>query len=206
MLEIIGRFIDQVNKSEFTDEIGHKLTMNHGYLTLVDAYRDANAKAFLDKPPSGRIRGFEEVEERHMKTHAHQTAIAIPKRGSQQSAGYDFVTPVALRIEPGKKVFFWTDVCAYMQPGEVLILDVRSSAGTKKDVMLANTIGVVDTDYYHNPDNGGNIGISLRNLSDELVTFEAGERVAQGIFFPFLAADNGNTDTERQGGFGSTGV
>lgn len=60
-------------------------------------------------------------------------------------------------------------------------------------------------DYYSNPNNDGNIGIFLKNISDEPITIKKGERVAQGAFFNFLVADNGNTDKERQGGFGSSG-
>ena len=91
-----------------------------------------------------------------------------------------------------------------MQVGEVLILDVRSSIGINKNLMLSNTIGVVDQDYYSNPKNDGNIGICLYNKSDEIVSLDAGERIAQGIFLPFLEADNGNTENERNGGIGST--
>ena len=60
-------------------------------------------------------------------------------------------------------------------------------------------------DYYSNIDNDGNIGISLYNYSDKIVEIKKGERICQGIFVPFLEADNGNTDNERQGGFGSSG-
>ena len=91
-----------------------------------------------------------------------------------------------------------------MGDNEVLLLDVRSSMGGK--FMLANTIGVIDADYYSNDGNDGNIGIFLKNISDETLVVNEGERVAQGMFFNYLVADNGNTDTIRDGGFGSTGV
>jgi len=91
-----------------------------------------------------------------------------------------------------------------MQEGEVLILDVRSSIGIKKGLMLANTIGIVDQDYFSNKDNDGNIGICLYNMTDKPVHIEQFERIAQGIFIPFLVSDNGNTDEERTGGIGST--
>lgn len=148
-----------------------------------------------------KIRGFESVSDNFKK----QTVPAIlPQRGTKTSAGYDFATPVAVRIFPHEQVTIWTDVKAYMQDGEVLILDVRSSSGINKQLMLANTIGVIDSDYYSNPKNDGNIGICLYNRSNGLVDLEAGERIAQGIFLPFLEADNGNTDNERIGGIGST--
>lgn len=59
-------------------------------------------------------------------------------------------------------------------------------------------------DYYSNPDNDGNIGIFLKNISNVTQTISKGDRIAQGSFFNFLVADNGNTDTIREGGFGST--
>jgi dUTP pyrophosphatase len=151
-----------------------------------------------------RVRGFEPVPYPHLQMNTRPEYVMLPERGSSKAAGYDFAAPCGLRIAPGQKVFFWTDVCAYMQDGEVLLLDVRSSTGTKKDLMLSNTIGVIDTDYYHNPKNGGNIGISLRNLTHEAIIIEKGEKVVQGIFVPFLPADDGDTDKLRNGGFGSS--
>jgi len=148
-----------------------------------------------------KIRGFESVSDNFKK----QTVPTIlPQRGTKTSAGYDFSTPIDLTIYPKETVLVWTDVKSYMQFGEVLILDVRSSIGIKKKLMLGNVIGVVDQDYYSNSDNDGNIGICLYNYSDTTVTLKAGERIAQGIFLPFLEADNGNTDNERIGGIGST--
>ena len=150
-----------------------------------------------------KVRGFEVVKDEAIKNQG--VGIKLPQRGSKYSAGYDFFTPVSVTIKAGDKTLIWTDIKAYMQQGEVLLLDVRSSIGIKKGLMLANTIGVVDADYYENTDNDGNIGICLRNLTNEDITLEAGERIAQGIFIPYLVADNGNTDDERTGGIGSTG-
>ena len=86
---------------------------------------------------------------------------------------------------------------------EALILNVRSSMGGK--FMLANTSGWIDSDYYENENNDGNIGVFLLNISDEVQHIEIGSKIAQGMFTNFLVADNGNTDTVRSGGFGSTG-
>ena len=149
-----------------------------------------------------KIRGFEIVEEEFRK---HPNTIKLPTRATKTSAGYDFYSPVEVTIQPKSKELIWTDVKAYMQKGEVLILDVRSSIGIKKGLILANILGIVDHDYYQNPDNDGNIGICLYNMSDKPVTLESQERIAQGIFIPFLVSDNGNTDEERQGGIGSSG-
>jgi dUTP pyrophosphatase len=89
-----------------------------------------------------------------------------------------------------------------MQDNECLILNVRSSMGGK--FMLSNTSGWIDEDYYSNEGNDGNIGVFLKNISDEEQIIKKGDRIAQGAFFNFLVADSGNTDAVRKGGFGST--
>lgn len=71
--------------------------------------------------------------------------------------------------------------------------------------MLANTAGWIDADYYNSKNEDGNIGVFLKNISDETLVINKGERIAQGAFFNFLVSDNGNTDEERVGGYGSTG-
>lgn len=106
------------------------------------------------------MRKFEPVIKELQKNDGE---VMLPLRGTKTSAGYDFYTPIDLEIKPQDKVFFWTDVKAIMPEGEVLLLDVRSSCGTKLDLMLANTIPVIDSDYAQ-AKNGGNIGIMLRNL------------------------------------------
>ena len=76
----------------------------------------------------------------------------------------------------------------------------------KRHLRLVNNEGIVDADYYNNPDNEGHMLLALYNDSDEDVTLQKGERVAQGIFYQYLLADqDGATPKqERSGGFGST--
>lgn len=188
-------------------------------------------KRLLYGKTAERSRGFEIVSKEH-RTLA-DSSIFLPIRGTRTSAGYDFFATKDLVILPQQTVKFKTDVKAYMGKDEVLLIDIRSSVGIKKDLMIANTLGVIDSDYYENVDNDGNIMIALRNLKPELkllgstkflippeneiivpiikdVTVEnqivipQGEKVAQGIFMKFLPADNCNSDVERTGGVGST--
>lgn len=147
-----------------------------------------------------KIRGFEVVKDSFRKHN--DVEIQLPTRGTSRAMAYDFYSPIDITIEPNKIGKIWTDVKAYMQDNECLILNVRSSMGGK--FMLANTSGWIDGDYYSNEGNDGNIGIFLKNISDESLTIKKGERIGQGAFFTFLVADNGNTDTVRNGGFGST--
>ena len=143
-------------------------------------------------------RGFKVVSPTMRKSdHVH-----YPTRGSINSAGYDFYADKDYTIAPNKIIKVWTDIKAYMQPDEFLMLDVRSSMGGK--FMLANTIGIIDSDYYENPDNDGNIGIFLKNISNEVQHIKRDDKIAQGIFMEYLKIDNDKTTAERQGGFGST--
>ena len=146
-----------------------------------------------------KVRGFETVIDEKRKTVG---SVTLPTRGSSTAMAYDFYANDYYAVAPNAIVKVWTDVKAYMQENECLILNVRSSMGGK--FMLANTQGWIDADYYSNEGNDGNIGIFLKNISDETQTINKGDRIAQGAFFNFLVADNGNTDNIRKGGFGST--
>lgn len=133
------------------------------------------------------MRKFELVNEEFRK---HEDS-KLPLRGTQTSAGYDFYATEDLIIKPQEKVMFWSDVKAQMQEGEVLLGFVRSSMGIKNDLMLSNTVAVIDSDYYNNEETGGNIGISIRNMkpaigitgkqmlvpSDNIVVSEKGKEV-----------------------------
>ncbi len=175
-------------------------------------------------------RGFEHVEN---PKNRDKICSSLPLRGSKTSAGYDFYATDDIILPPGGKAEFVTDIKTYMCRGEMLMLVVRSSAGMKNDLMMANTIGIIDSDFYNNPDNEGNIKIVLRNLRPEIrltgykeitvagetvsvpqiqdlreentVRIKAGERVVQGIFLPVLESDNCNSEAPRLGGTGSSG-
>ena len=152
-----------------------------------------------------RTRGFEIVSDEFRK-HPNVN-IQLPKRGTKKSAGYDICTPVDIIIPPnGISDAIQTDLKAYMLEDEVLEIVPRSSIGFKKGLMLINTVGIIDSDYYSNPDNDGNIGFKFKNLTDKAVEIKAGERILQGIFKKYLTTDYDNCDIERMGGIGSTGI
>ena len=147
------------------------------------------------------LRGFELVSDTNRKDSQNAN---MPLRGTKTSAGYDMSIPLTVTIPSHNKKLIWTNVKAYMQENEVLTLHIRSSIGIKKGLRMANTVGIIDQDYYNNPSNEGNIGICLVNDTDEDIVLEEGERVAQGIFMPFLVSDNCNSEYDRIGGIGST--
>ncbi len=172
-----------------------------------------------------RQRGFEKV--------TSFSDINLPKRATKNAAGYDFesaetiVIPsiwkkgVAIALKAalkGEAIFMDEDmlkqvkptlvatgVKAYMGEEEYLQLANRSSNPLKHYLSLANSIGVIDSDYYNNEANEGHIMFQFLNFGLKDMTIKKGERIGQGIFLPFLKADHDESGASRMGGFGSSG-
>ncbi len=130
--------------------------------------------------------------------------VPLPKRATAGSAGYDFVSPVETVIPPGGSALIPTGIRAEMEPGWVLMLFPRSSLGFKTGIRLANSVGIIDSDYAF-AKNEGHIMVKLRNPSGQEVTIGRGERFCQGVFRPYGTAEEDSDFAERSGGFGSTG-
>lgn len=149
------------------------------------------------KPIVKRVRGFEVVSRM-------ETPVKLPTRGSKHSAGYDIYTYDTYEIEPKQSVLIRTGIKAYMPFDEYLDLRVRSSLGIKRQLMLATGASVIDSDYYNNDDNEGEIMVVLYNYGDTTQTIEAGEHIVQGIFTKYHLIDDDCTTAVRTGGTGST--
>ena len=146
------------------------------------------------------MRGFE-IANGYNNKH-----VRIPKRSTPGSAGYDLETIESITIEPGAIVRAPTGLKAYMQNDEVLKLYPRSSLPVKFGVTILNNVGIIDADYYSNPDNDGAIFVQLFNFTDKTCYIPARTRIAQGIFVKYLTTDADEVATnQRSGGFGSTG-
>ncbi len=149
-----------------------------------------------------RKRGFE------IAKGFENDGINLPVRKTKCSAGYDIEAAEDCIIPSFKKgmkpTLVKTGLKAYMMEDEVLILANRSSNPGKRGLILANSIGVVDSDYYGNPDNDGHIMFAFFNIKDEDVEIKKGDAIGQGIFQKFLTVDEDLAEGERMGGFGST--
>ena len=149
-----------------------------------------------------KLRGFEIAKGWEDKN------INLPKRSTKYAAGYDVEAAedtIIPAFKPGvKPTLIPTGLKAYMQDDEMLCLYNRSSNPKKKGLVLANSVGIVDKDYYGHADNDGHIMYAMWNFKDEDIKVEKGERIGQAIFQKYLIADNDNADAERTGGFGST--
>ena len=128
----------------------------------------------------------------------------MPQRATKHSAGYDVYSPIDMSIPPKSMAMIWTNVKARFETDEVLLLCVTSGMG-KHGIMLANTLGVIDCDYYGNVSNDGNLGFRLYNFGTEPYEIKAGDKIGQGIFVKYLTVDDEKEITaQRVGGFGST--
>lgn len=146
-----------------------------------------------------KLRGFELVSQ-------FTDTDLLPKRETAHAAGYDLKAAERVCLEPGEIKLVPTGVKAYMQSNEVLYLYDRSSNPRKKGLVLINSVGVIDGDYYGNATNEGHIFAQMMNMTKEPVVVEVGERIVQAVFAPFLLADGDAATGTRIGGFGSTGM
>ena len=133
--------------------------------------------------------------------------LSLPTRSAANSAGYDFVLPISVSIPAGEQVVIPTFIKAELDPDKVLEIYPRSSYGIKKGLMLANTVGVIDADYYNNEGNEGHILICLKNTSNNDVSLSVGDKFAQGVIKQFFVVegDEYGKGGTRVGGIGSSG-
>ena len=151
------------------------------------------------------IQWAKDIKEEYMAQCGRENAVK-PRRGTKHSAGYDFISPVEIVIPAHKMAKIPTGVKAAMNEDEILSIYPRSSIGFKTGIRLANTVGIVDSDYYNNSDNEGHIFIKFYNPTDEDYLIHIGDKIAQGIFTKYLIVDDEEEIlTERSGGLGSTG-
>ena len=130
-------------------------------------------------------------------------AIKLPKRGTPDSAGYDFHSPISFRLKKGKSIVIPTGIRCQIKKFWWLMALPRSGSGFKYKVQLYNTVGVIDGDYY-NADNYGHIMIKLTSEHD--CKFNQGDGFCQGIFTLYGITTDDEVSGKRTGGLGSTDV
>ncbi|GEK91877.1 dUTP diphosphatase [Alkalibacterium kapii] len=160
-----------------------------------------------------KVRGFEIVSK------YQGLGITLPKRATKGSAGYDLMASKNISVpslfkalkEGDPKVAMQstlipTGVKVYMPENEYLLLANRSSNPMKRQLAVPNGIGIIDSDYYDNDKNEGEIFVQVINYGMDDLEILKGERIAQGIFTKYETADAEDQSFEkRTGGFGSSG-
>lgn len=160
--------------------------------------------------------------------------INMPVRKTARSAGYDFEVAEDILVEPhfhlkmimendtyygphtleeiaavtkrtqAKPTLVPTGMKCQLADDEYLELSIRSSGPLKHWLMLANSVGIIDADYYNNPDNEGHIYFQVINLSPVPIQLKKGDIIGQGIIHKYITTEDDCANGERKGGFGST--
>lgn len=166
-----------------------------------------------------KIRGFEQCEKYGSEN------IKLPIRKTKHSVGYDLGSAKDTIVPSLWKTVFYnikqflsgkteyqeiiptlvpTGLKSYFGEDEVLILANKSSFPLKKGLIMANSMGIIESDYYNNESNEGELFFMYYNIFFHDITIKKGEVAGQAYFQKFLKADNDIASGERKGGFGST--
>lgn len=152
------------------------------------------------------MRKFAKVKPQFIMYGQDPETIKMPVRKTKYSVCYDCYSPIEIDIKPGDTQLIFTNVKAYCNHDEGFILASTSGMG-KRGIILANGIGIIESDYADNESNDGNIGFMLHNIGKNVYHVGVGDKVGQIFFFKFLTVDDEEEITAvRKGGFGSTGL
>lgn len=163
-------------------------------------------------PGTFQTRGFDKIATKEWGLNYRDenilyADIKLPTRATRHSAGYDIFSTQRCVLIPGKEVLMPLGFKVFMAHDEFFMIVPRSGLGFKYYTRLANTVGIIDADYYNNEKNEGHCWIKLRNESEkDTVIIEQHQAIAQGIFMKYLLAvgDSFTEGESRQGGLGST--
>ena len=149
-----------------------------------------------------KVRGFEVAKGFEDK------GINLPVRKTKGSAGYDVEAAedtVIPAFKPGMKpTLIKTGLKAYCPEDEYYMLVNRSSNPGKRGLVMANSLGIIDSDYYGNESNDGHFMYAYYNFFDHDVQIKKGDVIGQVIFSKYYKVDEDKVEGTRTGGFGST--
>lgn len=150
------------------------------------------------------MRKFEKIRDEFLMYGQKSEDIKMPVRATKHAVCYDCYSPIDITIKPGETELIFTNVKAYCNEDEGFMLASTSGLG-KRGIILANGVGIIESDYADNENNDGNIGFMLHNLGKEPFEVKIGSKIGQIFFFKFLKVDDDiQSEVIRKGGFGST--
>jgi dUTP pyrophosphatase len=141
-----------------------------------------------------------------VRIHRLDGTVALPAYETAGAAGFDLASSVDMTIEPGQVTLVPTGLVVEVPAGHLLGVFARSSTPLKRGLLVANGVGVVDSDYCGPADE---IKIEVLNFTSRPVAVRRGDRLAQGVILPIVRADwqeVGEIDRPTRGGFGATGT
>ena len=129
----------------------------------------------------------------------------MPSYQTAGAAGFDLAASADLTVAPGAIVLVPTGLVVEVPVGHFLAIFARSSTPLKKGLVVANGVGVLDSDYCGPTDE---LKIQVMNVTKAPVDIKSGDRLAQGVVMPYARVDLEDSDgatAPSRGGFGSTG-
>lgn len=151
---------------------------------------------------------FEKINKMQFKNdckHGEYSNIKLPRRSTTGSAGYDFISPIDVKMLPKRSYLIPTGIKCFMDNDMVLKVYIRSSMAIKHGIRLVNSVAIIDSDFALNTNNDGHIHIAVENIGHEVYEIKIGDKIAQGIICKYYTTDDDDVDAERTGGIGSTG-
>ena len=146
---------------------------------------------------------FEVLEDILVEPYAHLSLVLSNEIGFYRPVTLDEVA-AATKKSLAKPTLVPTGMKCQLADDEYLELSIRSSGPLKHWLMLANSVGIIDADYYNNPDNEGHIYFQIINLSPIPIQLKKGDIIGQGIIHKYITTEDDCANGERKGGFGST--
>ncbi len=142
----------------------------------------------------------------HYYSTVRDVDIIMPKRATEMSAGYDIYSPHGVTIHAGEEVSVPTGLKIKLPAGYFLMLVPRSSLGMNYGIELANTVGIIDADYYNNKSNEGHILVKLVNRGNKTCIIPRDKAICQGLILRYEITSNDRATAKRIGGIGSTDI
>ena len=139
-----------------------------------------------------------------VKIHRLNPAVPMPSYQTAGAAGFDLAASVDMIVQPGEVTLVPTGLVIEVPAGHFLAVVARSSTPIKRGLIVANGVGVVDSDYC-GPDD--EVKIEVWNFRSEPAVIKRGDRLAQGLILPVLRVeweDSAAPTRQTRGGFGST--
>lgn len=137
------------------------------------------------------------------RLHAH---VSLPAYHTNGSAAFDLAASEPVSVAPGEMSLIPTGLVIEVPQGMFLGVFARSSTPLKRGLVVANGVGIVDSDYC-GP--GDEVRIAVLNVTSAQVTINRGDRIAQGVILPAPRVsweEVGELKASARGGFGATGV
>ena len=140
-----------------------------------------------------------------VRIHRLSPSVDLPRYATAGAAGFDLAASADIVVEPGRTALVPTGLVIEVPAGMFLAVFARSSTPLKRGLIVANGVGVVDSDYCGATDE---VKVPVLNFTASPVTVKAGDRIAQGILLPVTRVEWDESDAparDARGGFGSTG-